>query len=304
MTGPRDRGSVTVIVVVLMPVLVLFSAFVFDGGRGLIARRETQNAADAGALAKATDCARRVESTNFTPYLTTDVRLANSPECDAASSSTTVSMQRTITKFFSPGGGEATVTRSATASWGTVSEAKVIPLIIPDCVFSQATLDDPTDYYLYLDDAKKQTGCSSLAGGFSKLDNDKCAVTLTAGTTAPATVDGVTGNALNKIVPCITKATEPALPKDVIIAIYDSVACADLCTGKGPYPVTGFAMFRVTGYSFNGSNFGGTGMTKTCPNDKTLGRNCLRGTFRRAVISIGPTGPSTNYGLVKPYLTD
>src|SRR5215218_4516443 len=98
-----DRGIATILVVIAMPVLILFGAFVFDGGRGIVARRQTQNAADAGALAKATDCAKGVATTNFAAYETNGAVLANTPSC--GSGTTTVSMTRNITFSFVPGGG-------------------------------------------------------------------------------------------------------------------------------------------------------------------------------------------------------
>ena len=87
-----DQGITTILVVLIMPLLVLFGALVFDGGRGLLARRQTQNAADAGALAKATDCALSRSGTSFTPYETNGAVLANTPTCGAGT--TTVSMTR------------------------------------------------------------------------------------------------------------------------------------------------------------------------------------------------------------------
>ena len=66
--GQDDRGVTTLFVVLMMPILLLFAAFTLDGGRGVLARRQTQNAADAAALAKATDCAKtpRITTTSFT----------------------------------------------------------------------------------------------------------------------------------------------------------------------------------------------------------------------------------------------
>ncbi len=81
MTRHDDRGVATIFVVLAMPFLLLMGALVFDGARGIVARRETQNAADAGALAKATDCAKGVATTTFTAYQTNGAALANTPTC-------------------------------------------------------------------------------------------------------------------------------------------------------------------------------------------------------------------------------
>jgi hypothetical protein len=290
-----DRGVATILVVLMIPVFLLFGALVFDGGRGIVARRQTQNAADAGALAKATDCAKGITTTNFASYQTDGAVLANAPTC--GSGTTTVSMKRNITFIFQPGGGNADVIRSATAKWGTIGTATTVPITISNCEFSQVLLDGTTDIIIYLDDAKPQSGCSSLPGGFSQLLNNSCAVTITAG----GTVAGDPGGDLQKQVTCLTNPTAPALPHDVFIAIYDAAACqAAGCNGHGPYPILGFAMFHVTGYSFNGNKNDGT-LGKKCP-DETRGKYCIRGDFIRFVTSQGSPGPSTDFGVTQVYL--
>lgn len=294
MNRHEDRGVATILVVLAMPALVLFGALVFDGGRGVVARRETQNAADAGALAKATDCAKGIATTNFTPYQTNGATLANSPTCGAGT--TTVTMSKVVPRVFSPGS-DPTVTRSATARWGTLGGATTVPIVISDCEFSQALLDGTTDITLYLDDTKPQSGCSSLPGGFSQLINVNCKVTISAGGTAP----GDPGGDVQKQVPCITNPTAPALPHDILIPMYDAAACqASGCKGRGPYPILGFAMFRVTGYSFNGNKYDGT-LPKKCP-DESRGKYCIRGDFIRFTTSQGTPGPSTDFGTYGVYL--
>lgn len=298
MNDRTDRGGVTVFVVLMMPLLVFFGAFVFDGGRGIVARRETQNAADAGALAKATDCVMKVTTTNFVPYQTNGTQLANAPTCNTTTGTTTVSMTKRIDLLFRPGGGSKDVMRSATAKWGTLSGATTLPIVIANCEFTQALLDGTTDVLIYLDDTKPQSGCSSLPGGFSQLSDNDCEVAITAGGIAA----GDPGGDIQKVVPCLTNPTSPALPKDVLVPMYDAAACvAAGCKGKGPYPILGFAMFRVTGYSFNG-NYAGGGMDKKCPQDKDRGKYCLRGDFVRFVVSQGTTGTSTDFGVQRVFL--
>lgn len=295
-----DRGGVTLFVVLMMPLLVFFGAFVFDGGRGIVARRETQNAADAGALAKATDCAKKIETTDFVPYQTNGASLANAPTCEA-DGTTTVFMTKTIDLVFwpTPGGDSRDVTRSATAKWGTLGSANTIPITISSCEFSLAILDGTTDIYLYLDDPKPQSGCSSLPGGFSQLRDNDCSVPISAGGTAA----GDPGGDLMKAVPCIVNPTAPALPSEVLIPIYDAPTCnAADCKGKGPYPITGFAVFRVSGYSFNGNKYAGAGMTNKCPDDKDRGKYCIRGDFVRFVTSQGTPGSSTDFGVTQVFL--
>lgn len=295
-----DSGVATLFVVLMLPLLLLFGALVFDGGRSYLAHRQTQNAADAGALAKATDCALSRTGTVFTSYQTNGAVLANTPAC--GSGTTTVAMKKTITYVFAPGGGGGDVTRSAIANWGSIGSASTLPITISNCEFTQALLDGTTDITLYLDDAKPQTGCSSLPGGFSQLVTSGCGVTVTAG----GTVAGQTGAPDPRLEGCITNSSPPALPHDILIPMYDAAACKVAgCTGKGPYTILGFAEFHVTGYNFTGNSRGGTldfGNGSKCPDDKNRGNYCIRGDFIRFVISQGTPGGGTDFGVYRVYL--
>ncbi len=56
-----DRGFVTVITAITLPVMLLFAAFALDFGRAFILKHELQSAADAAALAGASQAALRSE---------------------------------------------------------------------------------------------------------------------------------------------------------------------------------------------------------------------------------------------------
>ena len=173
-----------------------------------------------------------------------------------------------------------------------------MPLTIASCEFSQALLDGTTDIIIYLDDPKPQSGCSSLPGGFAQLVNDNCAVSVS----ASGTVAGDPGGDVQKQVPCITNPTSPSLPHDILVPIYDSVACqAAGCKGHGPYSILGFAMFHVTSYSFNGNNFAGS-LGNKCPDQGNRGKYCIKGDFIRFVTSQGTPGTSTDFGVAQVYL--
>ena len=174
-----------------------------------------------------------------------------------------------------------------------------MPIVISNCEFSQALLAGTNDITIYLDDPKPQSGCSSLPGGFSQLQSSSdCAVQISAGGTAP----GKPGGDLQKQIPCITNSTGPALPHNVLIPMYDAAGCqAAGCKGKGPYPILGFAVFVVTGYSFNGNNYDGT-LGKKCP-DQSRGKYCISGDFKRFTPSQGTPGPSTDFGAYLVYLS-
>jgi hypothetical protein len=84
--------------------------------------------------------------------------------------------------------------------------------------------------------------------------------------------------------------------------MYDAAECqATGCKGNGDYPVLGFAVLHITGYSFNGTNNAGT-LGKKCP-DESRGKYCIKGDFIRFVTSQGTPGPSTDFGTLQVYLS-
>lgn len=291
-----DQGVATIFLILAMVALLVGAGFAIDVGRYVLEARSAQNSADATVLAVATDCASTGSPiADYTPYRKPGQSI-NTPACGSGETTITVTKPVSDGLLLNQDAGE--VDRSATARWGTLGTATTVPITISNCEFSQALLDGTTDITLYLDDAKPQSGCSSLPGGFSQLVNDDCAVTVSSGGTVP----GDPGGDLQKQIACITNPSPPALPHDVLIPMYDAAACeAADCKGHGPYPIQGFAMFRVTGYSFNGNNYDGT-LGKNCP-DVDRGKYCIRGDFVRFVTSQGSPGPGTNFGTNLVYLS-
>ncbi len=289
-----DSGVATIFVILAMAAVVVGAALAIDVGGYVLAARSAQNSADATVLAVATDCALTgAPIADYAPYRK-DGQTITAPACGSGEATITVT-KNVDGLLLAQSAGD--VDRSATARWGTLASATTVPIVIADCEFSPLILDGGADITIYLDDTKPQTGCSSLPGGFSQLRDDVCAVDITAGGTAP----GQPGAALNKIVPCITNPTAPALPRTVLIPMYDAAACqASGCKGNSQYPILGFAGFKVTGYSFNGNNYDGT-LGKKCP-DETRGKYCLRGDFVPEITSGGTPGPSTDFGVTQVYL--
>ena len=292
----RDDGVTTIFLVLAMTAMLIGAALAIDVGHYVVEARSAQNSADATVLAVATDCALHGGPiADYSPYRK-DGQTISAPVCGDGQA--TITVTKPVGKIFVQPAGE--VDRSATAVWGTLGGASTLPIVISDCEFDPSMLEGTADITLYLDDPKPQSGCSSLPGGFSQLAGDGCAVAISAGGTAP----GSPGADLQKVVPCITNPTSPALPHDVLIPIYDADACALAdCKGKGPYPIRGFAMFRVTGYSFNGNAYAGS-LDKKCPEDKDRGRYCIRGDFIRFTTSQGTPGPGADFGTYQITLTD
>ena len=299
-----DHGVVTLLVVGLATVFLLAAAAAIDVTRFSQENSSAQHSADATAMAVATDCvltkapkaAATYEIYRKTPdQVISPATPINSSSCSAGKVTITVNNDVSAGLFLNRDA--RLVHKTAEVQWGTVGTATTVPITISNCEFSLALLDGTTDITLYLDDAKPQSGCSSLPGGFSQLVNSDCAVTVSAGGTVP----GDPGADLKKQVPCITNPSPPALPHDVLIPMYDAAACAGTCKGHGPYPIQGFAMFHVTGYSFNGAANDGT-LGKKCP-DESRGKYCIRGDFIRFVTSQGTPGPSTDFGIQQVFLS-
>lgn len=287
-----ERGVATIFVVLMMPVLLLFGAFVFDGGRGILARRQTQNAADAGALAKAVDCAKGITTTNFSAYQTNGAVLANTPTC--GSGSTTVTMKKNITLVFVPGGGDRDVTRSATAKWGPIGSATTAPLTISACEFDAVRLAGTGEFYLHMGGNFTPPPCTGVSGsppgGFGwLLTGTGCTVQ----TSADGTVSGQPGN--SGVEQCVI----PLLGKEILVPIYDAYSGTG---SNATYTILGYATFKLTGYSFNGNDFGGVGMQRNCPlgNGST---SCIRGDFVSFTTQQGAGGPSPDMGSYVVYLS-
>lgn len=294
-----DHGGATIFVVLAMVFMLIGAGFAIDVGQYVVHARSAQNTADATVLAVATDCALTgAPIADYSPYRKPGQTIT-APSC--GSGVATITATKPVDGLFLQQTA-GSVNRSATAKWGTLGQATTVPITISDCEFTQALPagSPPTNNItLYLDDTKPQTGCSSLPGGFSRLQNDDCSVDISAG----GTVAGQPGGALNQIVPCITNPTPPPLPHDILIPMYDSAACqAAGCNGQGPYTILGFAVFTLTGYSFNGTFYDGT-LGKKCP-DTTRGKYCIQGDFFKFTTSNGTPGPSGDYGTYQVYLSD
>ena len=296
----QDRGVATLFVVLITPVLILCGTFVFDGGRGIVARGQVQGAADAGALAKATDCAKlpQVTNTPFTAYQTNGAVLANVPTC--GSGTTTVTMQQTITSMFPLGMGPWVVTRSATAKWGNLGGyTGTFPLTISTCAYALAaggipgTLPTP-DVTMH----SNQLGCNGGPGQFGFLENGcDSSVTVNAGDVRP----GTTGNNLNGTA-CVEADLVRYMTTDafgfgvgnVLVPIWDSYS--------GGYHIAGWTFFHLTGYSLQGNKSAGT-LGAHC--DDGLGSNdtkeCIRGNIVKFVTEQGSVGGS-NFGVTQVYL--
>lgn len=316
MSEHDDRGAATILVVLMMPLLVFFGALVFDGGRGILARRQTQNAADAGALAKATDCAKGIGSTNLVPYETNGAVLANAPSC--GSGVTTVTMQRTVNFLFRPDlpGGSADVTRSATARWGTLGSATTAPVVISQCSFNIATSDGAVlpseEVIIPLGGGGPECPDSDVPGAFGWLDTGlsaACSITTTLNSSGQLLAHGNTGTGNGDWWGCITQAGVNGFIMVPIFgaACFNPSPCVegqnDGAGNNNYYLIVGFAQIQLTGWNLqHGSpTTNPTGTVPSCPGPGSA--SCLRGRFVEFATQQGSTGPGTNFGVMKVFLS-
>ena len=334
-----DSGVATIFVVIAMPVLILCAALVLDGGRAYIAKRETQNSADAAALAMATDCAMGLttcvsgadttagnyrRSTTQRSSITDENVVAGETYCDTGSGLCKATMEQSIGFLLVPGGG--TVSRSGIARWGGIRAASVpSPITIASCEFDQGMLAGTAAVEFFLDDPKPQSGCSSPSGGFGRLtatndaQGDACITKPVQDGSGDWVIDGKAGNDLQKIIPCLDKVLNKPNPADrsILIPIYDDDDCGRRCQGNKGYPIKGYAMVLLKGYLIKGQERFPEGpppppSTDWCMkdlDDKKPGEetnDCIIGDFVETILpanlpDVVSGGP--NYGATRPYLS-
>jgi Flp pilus assembly protein TadG len=288
-----DRGVATIFLILAMTAILVGAGLAIDVGQYVAAARSAQNSADATVLAVATDCALfGAPIADYSPYRK-DGQTITAPVCGSGEATTTVTKE--VDGLFLKQSAGA-VDRSATARWGTLSGATTLPIVIAACEWAKFPVENSTNIIVHLPDTKKQTGCFSGPGGFGQLDDDDDGDPCSVAVSVPGTASGEPGNAFRDIIPCI-----PALPADVLIPIFDDAQCpAKDCQGNKLYPIVGFAVFRLTGYSFQ-QGAGGSLGKNGC--DKNIGKNCIRGDFIKTTTSQGTPGPSTNFGVTQIYLS-
>jgi len=281
-----DSGIATIFVILIMVVLLGAAAVALDGGAVIVSKRSVQNSADAAALAAATDCGRGAACPpGVTSYLRTGETTPGAV-INSGAHTATVTVSKVVDFTFGPAIGmrSGTVSRSATARWGTIGGGSTIPLIISQCEFSLALLNGTTDVILYMGDPSPHSGCTgSPPGGFGWLSQTGCEVPTTAG----GQVAGATGVSSHGGESCVISL----LWKEVLVPMFSAYSGTG---SSGTYTVAGYAAFKITGYSFNGIDF--SGLPKKCPDDKTRGTYCIKGDFVRFTTEQGTPGGSTDFG--------
>ncbi|MHA6511724.1 pilus assembly protein TadG-related protein [Tessaracoccus sp. Z1128] len=280
-----QRGAVAVMVATLMVVLIGFTALAVDLGALWMDRKELQNGADAAALALAQSCA---EAANCVSGKSVDVSSSEWTEAETlafgnkrdaiATEVEVVSIEYTITEteksvtvalaserqhWFAPviGQNSSAMSASATASWGGITEAFVLPLTASDCVVTKKWLDSGEDVTLYvLSNRNDKTeapntdddGCPAdtsgphiIPGGFGWLDVAKggdCEVSSVLGMVPGDT--GVSGPTSDKLYGC-DDVLDDLVGEEVLLPLYEHAAAQG---DSGYFRLVAFAHIRVESY--------------------------------------------------------
>lgn len=329
-----DRGAVTVLVAILLPVVLLgFGAIVLDFGRLYAEQRQLQNGADAGALAAAREysaagpggCVPGAKLGLVDGYADENANDASgsnidSTECPADNQvRVTTSTSSSDGAFIAPvlaqvlGVGPRTLHADATAAWGAPSGMDTLPLTISSCEF---------DYYT--------AGGTSLAppppyppfpGGYEKViqfhnqdDASPCPTSQSGadlpggfgwldptGDCAAATdeagwVDDSTGAPPPNS--CDPSELQALLGKVVDVPVFDHTN--GLTGANGDYHIKGYAAFVLTGYYFTGGFRERSVVTGT--HHCSGAQRCIYGFFTKDLTptagTVG-TGPSLGVSVVQ-----
>jgi hypothetical protein len=261
-----DKGAVAVMVALLIVPLLACTALVVDVGALYLERRQLQNAADAGALAIAADCAatgvvtRVAACSTMTATAKSFAQLNAGPTAAAAAARTgnrvTVTAHSTVNFAFAPviGVNNKSVSAKSTASWGApVAGTSILPITFSWCAFKAQTgggVPTPTTHALRFSksDGTTCTGPSGnvVPGGFGWL------------VTNPGTSCNVTSNISGRLYsdpgsssPCNDSFFTAQLNKTVLIPLFEQSGG----TGSGAwYQVYTYVAFHLTAFKFQGNN--------------------------------------------------
>lgn len=333
-----ERGAVTVLVALLMPVVLLgLGAIVLDFGALYAERRQLQNGADAGALALAKDYARSASPT-CVPGAGTGLAgsYANDNANDAAGSNVqsvtcpapnrvrvTTSTSSADGGFLRPflgqvlGAGNTTVTSSAVAAWGPPSSLMSgLPLTISQCEYAAYTsgglaVGPPFNTALervlhFHNDTAHESGCpsstsgSDAPGGFGWILSGNCQATTSL---ASPTLDADPG--LNIPSSCTSSYLDSLLGTVVGIPVFgttNGLTGANLDYHLGP----GYVGFYLTGYRLSGNPaFVRDSPTLSASRTCSGNQRCIYGYFTTdPTPAAGTVGSGTPMGVSVVQLTE
>jgi len=312
MRGLRnERGATAVFTAIVSVMLIGFTALAVDAGALYWDKKELQNGADAAALAIAQSCAEEtpgcdeffgdgslaqgysVANKSNDNVLVEDVDIRG----NSKNGSVTVRVRSDRDFWFGTVLSDedaGTVRSSATASWGLIGGATVLPLTVSNCYFPlDAVTGEPLipggEIWLPISGSTRDPDCLSgnhyAPGGWGWLDADaECNVAVE----AQSWVDGDTG----KDVPSVCKELLKALlGETVLIPVFDQTN--DLQGNNADFHLVGFAQVTVVAYCFSPGNLDSGGIHYVRdgqdPIEKCTGDNLfIRGIFEE-MVDLGAT---------------
>jgi Flp pilus assembly protein TadG len=280
-----DRGAVSVLVAIVLPVVLLgFGALVLDFGALYAEKRQLQNGADGAALgvAKAyatarTSCVPGGQAATADSYADSNANDTSgsnveSIECPASNkvrvgTSTSSSDGAVITPVLAQllGAEPRTLHATATAAWGAPSALTGLPLTISSCEFDRYTsggtaLAPPPPYppfpggyerVIQFHNQADASGCPTSASG-ADLPGGFGWLTPTGTCEASTDAGGWTNDSTGAPPP---NSCSPAYLRSLIGTVVD-VPVFDHTNGltgaNGSYHLKGYAAFVLTGYYFTG----------------------------------------------------
>lgn len=175
-----QRGSVAILVAILMLVLVGLAAVAVEGGQMMTDKSRTQDAADAAAIAVAARCA--AGDCGDISQTASGYAAGNGAQTAAVNvvgNSVTVTARRHNTYLLGAalGNPDGTVTSTANATWAPLVSATTAPFAVTECAWTSRTGADQT---LPLD---PDSSCPQGSFTYLRTDNDSCQINAAAGAT-------------------------------------------------------------------------------------------------------------------------
>ncbi|MCZ2804467.1 pilus assembly protein TadG-related protein [Modestobacter sp. VKM Ac-2983] len=287
-----ERGAVAVLVAVLLVPLLGFAAIAVDVASLYADREQLRNAADAAALAVATDCATGGcgnPTATATSALTANAGAADAagatlrtPEVSVGGHSVTVTVSADQAHWFAPvlGIDSTRVTATATATWTAMSHGVAqFPLAISWCEYKKqiakypltSTVSHRLDWELsWLTLCSGPSGGLTFGGGHALTGTDSSSVCRATSSVGQYIDISVWSSWLPNR--CSAKHLDGLIGTDLQIPVWDDVD--GWLFGGYRAHVYGYALFHLTGYEL------------------TYGEPTFYGYFTRAVVPLSATSPT------------
>ena len=313
-----DRGVVTLLVILMIPILLLASAAAIDVSRFSQENSSAQHSADATAMAVATDCVRSGSPQGvsaYQQYRKPDQSISPATPISCGSGLVRITIEKNVTGGLLLDRDARLVHKQAVVRWGSLNSASTAPVVISQCTFDLATANGTTypSAEVIIPLGAGGPACPGRPpGAFGWLDPgspNPCSTTTTLNSSGQLVVHGNSGNGNVNPWDCITSV---GVNGTLMIPIYgascrDASPCAagqDAGVGNNNYYlILGYAEIQVTGWNLqHGSPNRAGSPVPTCPGSGSA--SCIRGRFVRFATQLGSSGTGGNFGVQLIYLSE